>query len=35
VNNQMARARSPARDKAFEIFKKSKGKKKLKDIAAE
>jgi phage terminase small subunit len=31
----MARARSPARDKAFEIYKKSKGKKKLKDIAAE
>lgn len=31
----MARARSPARDKAFEIYKKTKGKKLLKDIAAE
>lgn len=31
----MARARSPARDKAYEIYKESKGKKLLKDIAAE
>jgi len=31
----MARARSPARDKAYEIYKQSKGKKLLKDIASE
>jgi len=31
----MARARSPARDKAYEIYKESHGKKLLKDIAAE
>lgn len=31
----MARARSPARDKAYEIYKISEGKKLLKDIAAE
>ncbi|EPD52771.1 hypothetical protein HMPREF1210_01151 [Paenisporosarcina sp. HGH0030] len=31
----MARARSPVRDKAFEIYKQSNGKKLLKDIAAE
>lgn len=31
----MARARSSARDKAYEIYKESEGKKLLKDIAAE
>lgn len=31
----MARQRSPDRDKAFEIWQASGGKKKLKDIAAE
>jgi phage terminase small subunit len=31
----MARARSPSRDKAFELWKESGGKRKLKDIAAE
>ncbi|ARK28784.1 terminase small subunit [Halalkalibacter krulwichiae] len=31
----MARQRDPRRDEAFEIWKKSKGEKKLKDIAAE
>jgi len=31
----MARARSPARDKAYTLYKQSKGKKLLKDIATE